>query len=155
MKLEELPDLDAALVAAMEEHGLTEAEQQRLPPWRRRSTVAVAAAAAAPAPVEAPVARAESCFACGIVLLIAGGYAGSYFLFYLGVLGLFCAVPIFLGVLLPWCCHSCSDSCCPASERQRKRHGVASMVGLVLLLIAGMLAYATGKKDSFSRNLYG
>ena len=88
------------------------------------------------------------------MLLIAGGYAGSYFLFYLGVLGLFCAVPIFLGVLLPWYCHGCSDSC-PASERQRKRHRVACMVGLVLLLIAGKVAYETGGKDSFSRNLYG
>ena len=107
--------------------------------------VAATAAPAAEAPVEAPVERAESCFVCGIVLLIAGGVAGSMFLVELGVLGLCCAVPIFLTALLPWCCHGCSPSCChdscPATERQRNQHAVACMVGIVLLLIAGTVAY--------------
>ena len=87
----------------------------------------------------------HSCFVCGIVLLIAGGVAGSMFLVELGVLGLCCAVPIFLTALLPWCCHGCSPSCChdscPATERQRNQHAVACMVGIVLLLIAGTVAY--------------
>ena len=96
------------------------------------------------------MARAESCFVCGIVLVLVGGYSGSALLFSIGGIGLSCAAPLFLVALLPWCCHGCcgENNSCPAAESQRRRHRVACMVGSVLLLIAGIVAYETGNGKS-------